>query len=235
MVHSAVRHAKLIGMAPKDNDLPAAGESRNLLIDGPAGRLEALLAMPREAPRGFCVACHPHPLFGGAMSNKVVYTLASCALKAGLAALRFNFRGVGRSAGLYDEGRGETADALAAVDWLRSRLPEGAPLVLAGFSFGAYVSLRAAAQAHPAAQVSISIPFGRYVDNAEPPANPGCPWLAVHSTDDDVVSYEDTRKALEAYRPPARLVTFEGAGHFYHGRLTELADLVLPFLQEQIK
>ncbi|MFX4861169.1 alpha/beta fold hydrolase, partial [Acinetobacter baumannii] len=84
----------------------------------------------------FCVVCHPHPLFGGAMTNKVAYTLASCALKAGMAAARFNFRGVGRSTGLHDDGRGEVEDVLAVVAWMRQALP-AAECALAGFSFGA--------------------------------------------------------------------------------------------------
>jgi alpha/beta superfamily hydrolase len=221
-------------MSDNSADLPAPGQSRQLLIDGPAGRLETLLAVPRQdTPAGICVVCHPHPLMGGAMSNKVVYTLASSALQAGLLTARFNFRGVGRSEGSYDQARGETDDALAVVAWLRRRQPQ-APLVLAGFSFGAFVSLKAAAAAHPALQISVSIPFGKYVENADPPPNPGCPWLAVHSVDDDVVSYEDTLAVLQAYTPPPQLARFENAGHFYHGRLVELQQIVLPFLQQHL-
>ncbi len=215
-------------------DLPGPGETRQLLVDGPAGPLETQLSVPRQgAPAGVCVVCHPHPLYGGAMSNKVVYALASSAMQAGLLTARFNFRGVGRSAGRYDNARGETDDALAVTAWLRELLP-GMPLVLAGFSFGAFVSLRAAAAARPALQVSVSIPFGKYFDNAEAPPHPGCPWLAVHSVDDDTVNYEETRAALLAYTPPPQFVRFEDAGHFYHGRLTELQQAVLPFLQQQL-
>ena len=218
-------------MSDHPEAMPAPGESRSLLLDGPAGRLETLLAAPRQAQSaGICVVCHPHPLYGGAMSNKVVYSLASSALQAGLLTARFNFRGVGRSEGRYDQARGETDDALAVVAWLRGLLPR-APLLLAGFSFGAHVSLRAAAQAHPAALVSISIPFGHYVDGSVNPPHPGCPWLEVHSEDDEVVSYAESMAALKAYDPPPQLVRFEGAGHFYHGRLTELQEAVLPFVQ----
>ena len=215
-----------------DSPLPAPGESRELLIAGPVGNLEALIAMPRDVPtpRTFCVVCHPHPLFGGAMTNKVAYTLASCALKAGMAAARFNFRGVGRSNGLHDDGVGEVDDALAVVDWMRAALP-GADCVLAGFSFGAYVSLKAAEQARPKRLVSISPPFGRYMRANRHPAPPQCPWLVVHSRDDEVVSYEETRAALDTYEPPPQLVSFDGAGHYYHGRLTDLTDVVLPFLR----
>lgn len=222
-------------MPPNSIERPAPGQSLQLFVDGPAGRLETLLAAPRQPdPLGVCVVCHPHPQFSGTMSNKVVYALASSALQAGLLTARFNFRGVGRSAGAYDHARGETDDVLALAAWLRQLLPQ-APLVLAGFSFGAYVSLKAAAQARPAMLVSASIPFGGYIeDAAAPPPHPGCPWLAVHSVDDDVVNYEQTRATLLAYQPPPQLVRFEGAGHFYHGRLTELQQAVLPFLQQHL-
>ncbi|MBV8063386.1 MAG: alpha/beta fold hydrolase [Nevskia sp.] len=213
---------------------PAAGETRQLFVAGPAGRIETLLAAPRQAPTAVCVVCHPHPLFGGAMSNKVVYSLASSALQAGALTARFNFRGVGQSEGVHDHARGEIDDTVAVVEWLRRLLP-GAPLALAGFSFGAYVSLAAAARLAPALLLSVSVPLsGEYIDGAAPPPRPGCPWLALHGTGDEVVDYERTRAALLAYQPPPRLATLEGAGHFYHGRLTELQQLVLPFLQEQL-
>jgi alpha/beta superfamily hydrolase len=217
------------------DSLPAAGESRTELIRGPAGLIEASFAGPRQplARPGYALICHPHPLLGGALSNKVVYTLASCAQKAGLYALRFNFRGVGRSEGLHDEGRGETDDTVFLAEWLRERLPAG-PLVLMGFSFGAWVSTNAAARLDPLAQVSIAPPFAKYFDHLPKPARPRCPWLVVHSTDDDVVDYETTRTMLDTYDPPPQLVTFDGAGHFYHGRLNDLTDVVLPFLQTRL-
>jgi alpha/beta superfamily hydrolase len=214
------------------SEFPAAGEMREVLLPGPVGRLEALIAAPRtpRSPAGFCVVCHPHPLFGGAMTNKVAYTLASSALQAGLVAVRFNFRGVGRSEGQYSDARGETDDVLAVVEWMRARMP-GAPVALAGFSFGAYVSLKAAATVHPVLQISVSVPFGRYVDSAPPPPRPDCPWLALHSRDDEVVSYEETAAVLRTYSPPPEQVTFEGAGHFYHGRLGDVREAVLPFIE----
>lgn len=215
-------------------DLPPPGATRELLIPGAAGAIETLLAAPRETPRrGFAVICHPHPLYGGAMSNKVTYALASVALKAGLYALRFNFRGVGKSEGRHDEGRGETEDTLLLVDWMRQRLGADAPLLLAGFSFGAFISLRAAAQARPRLQISIAPPFdGREVYvRAPPPARPDCPWLVVHSRDDELVDYEDTAAALQRYVPPPELATLDGAGHFFHGRLAELQQIGGEFIE----
>lgn len=215
--------------------LPAAGQSLEQLLEGPAGVIETLIAAPRgpAPPRGYAVICHPHPLFGGAMSNKVTYTLASIALKAGFYALRFNFRGVGRSAGLHDEARGETEDTLWLAEQLRARLP-GLPLLLAGFSFGSFVSLKAAAAARPAALISIAPPFGKYFGGEAPPPHPGCPWLVVHSRDDEVVPFAETEDILRQYRPMPEIHIVDGAGHFFHGRLQEITDVALPFLQRHL-
>lgn len=209
-------------------NIPAPGAAETLLLPGPAGAIETLVAVPDAAPRGVAVICHPHPLHGGALSNKVAYTLAACALKAGFVAARFNFRGVGRSQGTHDEGRGETDDTLAVAAWLRGQRP-GAPLLLAGFSFGAFVSLKAAARARPALQVSIAPPF-KYFEAEPLPPRPEAPWLVVHGRDDEVVDYAGTRAVLERYQPPPELVTLDGVGHFFHGRLRDLEAALGDFL-----
>ena len=213
-------------------DWPVPGETIEVLPRGPAGRIEALLSAPKvpASPAGFAVVCHPHPLMGGAMSNKVAYTLASTAQKAGLYALRFNFRGVGRSEGLHDEGRGETDDVLFLVEWMRQRLP-GARLVLMGFSFGAFVSVKAAARAQPYLQVSIAPPFSKYFNEPLPP-RPDCPWLVVHGRDDEVVDYASTVEVLNGFEPPPQLVSADGVGHFFHARLGDIQNAVLPFIKE---
>ncbi|WP_348817636.1 alpha/beta fold hydrolase [Fontimonas sp. SYSU GA230001] len=205
------------------------------MIPGPAGRIEALLAAPLQprVPPVFAIVCHPHPLFGGAMSNKVAYMLAASAQKSGVYALRFNFRGVGRSEGRHDGGHGETDDVEFLVHWMHERLP-GARVVLMGFSFGAWVSVRAARHLHPVAQVSIAPPFGKYVGDEAVPQRPPCPWLVVHGLDDEVVDYGNTKAVLDAYDPPPELVTLDGVGHFFHGRLTELGGIVQAFLQRQL-
>lgn len=210
-------------------ELPLPGRAETLLLEGAAGRIETLAAMPPQAPAGLAVVCHPHPLHGGALSNKVAYTLASCALKAGMVAARFNFRGVGQSEGKHDEGRGETEDTLAVIAFLRGQRP-GLPLLLAGFSFGAFVSLKAAARAAPALQVSIAPPF-KYFAHEHRPVRPAAPWLVVHGRDDEVVDYGETCAALAAYEPPAELVTLDGVGHFFHGKLGELERAVGDFIQ----
>jgi uncharacterized protein len=218
------------------SSLPAAGTTVESLIPGPAGRIEALWSAPAQplAAPAVAIVCHPHPLYGGAMSNKVAYMLATTAQKAGLHALRFNFRGVGRSEGVHDRGRGETEDVIFLAGWLRERLPQ-ARLALMGFSFGAWVSVRAAQSLQLRLQVSIAPPFGKYVGDEAVPPRPDCPWLVVHSRDDEVVDYAQTRAVLDAYQPPPELVTLDGAGHFFHGRLTELGAIVLPFVQQHLR
>lgn len=207
----------------------ATGGSADVLLPGPAGRLEAIVASPRGSLAGVCVVCHPHPLLGGNLQNKVVWTLANAALKCGLRTARFNFRGVGRSESLFDDTVGETEDALAVAAALRASAP-GLPLVLAGFSFGGHVALKAASRTDTAALITIAPPMGRYLNNTQPPAHPRTPWLAAHSADDDVVSYDETRAAFATYDPPPAFVHFDGAGHFFHGRLGELDTAVRGFL-----
>lgn len=226
-------------MSPSPLVLPAAGETAKLLLSGPAGLIEALLSVPRDGQvMGACVICHPHPLFGGAMSNKVVYTLASTAGKAGLVSLRFNFRGVGHSAGLHDEGRGETDDVVWLAEQLKVLLPAGTPLLLAGFSFGAFVALKAASRVRAAALMSVAPPFSAtraiYAEGDSPPPAPGCPWAVIHSRDDDTVAYADTASVLARYQPPPRLTTVDGAGHFFHGRLGEVSDCFAALIAELV-
>lgn len=211
--------------------LPEAGSSARILLPGPAGSIEAEVALPQQSAEtpGFAVVCHPHPLYGGALTNKVAYALASAALQCGFAAARFNFRGVGKSTGPHDGGRGETEDTLAVIAWMREQLPQ-ARLVLAGFSFGAFVSLKAAAQARPALQISIAPPF-KYFSGEPRPPRPDCPWLVIHGLDDEVVDYSGTKSELDQYAPPPELVTMDGVGHYFHGRLGDLSEAVTGFIR----
>lgn len=205
-------------------------------LPGPAGPLQALIETPVIEGEGlqpvsaFAVVCHPHPLYGGSLDNKVVYTVARALEQLGAPAIRFNFRGVGASAGSYDAGRGETADALAVIAYGRRRWPNAA-LWLAGFSFGAAVAVRAAGEAVPQRLIAVAPGITTIaVTDAAPPA---CPWLIVHGDADEVVPLEAVRAWADTLSPAPQMRVVPGASHFFHGRLNELRDEVLAFMASQ--
>jgi uncharacterized protein len=216
----------------------APPRAERIAIPGPAGALQALIEMPAEETHGphgvaaFGVVCHPHPLYGGTLDNKVVYTLARAFQQRGAPAIRFNFRGVGDSAGSYDDGRGEAADALAVIDWGRRRWPDAA-VWLAGFSFGGAIAVRIAAQAKAARLVAVA----PAVDRIDPAgaARPLCPWLIVQGDADDVVApaavlgWARSLEAAPGVRAP-QLQVLQGVGHYFHGRTSQLRDVVLAFM-----
>ena len=193
-----------------------------VVIPGPAGDLQAMWGAGTAGDGRVAVVCHPHPLHGGSMDNKVVTTLLRTWRDAGVATLRFNFRGTGASAGVHDEGRGEIDDLLAVVAWLRD-LQGCHRLQLAGFSFGAWVAAAAAAR------LPRDVRLERLVLVAPPVQYEGFAALAVpagtlvvQGEADDVVDPAAVR-AWVASRPlPPELLSFAEAGHFFHGRLTEL-------------
>ncbi len=210
--------------------------AERLAIPGPAGALQALIETPQAeegapaAPvRTFGVVCHPHPLYGGTMDNKVVYTVARAFQQCGAPAIRFNYRGVGTSAGTYDEGRGESADALAVIEYGRRRWP-GAALWLGGFSFGGAVAVRAASAAAPQRLVLIAPAVTRIDVSAE--AAPACPWLVVQGDADEMVPTAQVLAWARALRPEPAIALLPGAEHFFHGRINELRDAVLAFLAQ---
>ncbi len=194
------------------------------LIPGPVGDLEVILEAPAE-PRGLAVICHPHPLYQGTMLNKVVHTLARAWIGLGCAAVRFNFRGVGQSGGQYDEGDGETQDALAVLQWARQQQPTG-PWFLGGFSFGAMIAYRAAQQIQPTGLVTVAPAVDR-LGAAGP--QPQCPWLVVHGDADELVPIEGVMTWLNELEPGPELAVLADAEHFFHGRLVELRSLVTDF------
>jgi alpha/beta superfamily hydrolase len=194
------------------------------LLVGPAGALEVAIDRPEAPPQGCAVIAHPHPLHGGAMTNKVVQTLARAAVLEGLLAVRFNFRGVGRSEGVYDEGRGELDDLLAVV---RAEAAEG-PLVLAGFSFGAFVTSHAVERLHAEGRalrqvVLVGTAASRF--NVAPIAQElHARTLVVHGELDDTVPLSSV---MDWARPQVLPVTVVPAGgHFFHGQLPMLRELV---------
>lgn len=200
---------------------PGYGETRQGELDGPAGKLQLEAGAPEGEEAGIAVICHPHPQYGGTKDNKVVFTLARACRAAGLVSLRFNFRGVGDSGGSYDAGKGETEDALAVADWA-AKQTQGKHLVWAGFSFGAAVALRAAMQRQPAGLLTVALPTA-YFEQKLP--RPDCPWLAVYGDADEVLDPLAAMQSLDKLKPAPALETFAGAGHFFHGRLTELGDV----------
>jgi len=189
------------------------------LIDGPAGPLEIAFQQPATAATALALICHPHPVHGGTMDNKVVQTLAKAFLELGYATMRFNFRGVGKSAGSFDEGIGETEDAAAALAWARAQVSPSLPLIAAGFSFGCFVQSRLLPRSQPQQLVLVGPAVSRF-QLAEVPKD----TLVVHGEEDDVVPLD---AVMTWARPQGLPVTvFPGTGHFFHGRLTELKSMV---------
>lgn len=204
-------------------------QTQYLTLQGVAGAIQVALDQPAagSALRGTAVICHPHPLYGGTMDNKVVQTLARAFVQCGWRAVRFNFRGVGSSQGVHDEGRGETADLLAVVQQVA---PEG-PLALAGFSFGSFVMNQALPTLWPTRQIEklvyVGAAAGRFTVRELPPEAHER-TLVVHGELDDTVALADV---MDWARPQALPVTVvPGGSHFFHGQLPLLKSLVVRHL-----
>jgi uncharacterized protein len=209
-------------------------ESRNFFLEGPAGRLEAILWTPPAAahPPLAAVVCHPHPLFGGTMHNKVVYQAAKSLDVLGIPVLRFNFRGAGLSGGVHDRGRGELGDVRAALDFLADGFP-GAPLLLAGFSFGSWVGMRAGCE-DP--RVSHLIGLGIPVNSSDFSFLRQCnkPKLFVHGSNDEHGAIEKVKALVSTLPGDNRLVVVEGADHFFAGKLDQLSRAINTWLTGDI-
>ncbi|MFM8576409.1 MAG: alpha/beta hydrolase [Limnohabitans sp.] len=200
--------------------------TQKITLQGRAGAIEALLDLPAGAPCGTAVIAHPHPLFGGSMSNKVVQTLARAFVQTGWRALRFNFRGVGASEGAYDEGRGEAADMLEVI---RQQAPEG-PLALAGVSIGAFVTSHAVAGIAPRQPDKIVLVGTAASRFAVAPLAPELHerTLVLHGEQDDTVALSSV---MDWARPQGLPVTvIPGVEHFFHGQLPLLKSLVVRHL-----
>jgi alpha/beta superfamily hydrolase len=186
------------------------------------GVLEGAVDGDAPSPSAVAVLCHPHPLQKGTMQNKVVTTLARAFVRLGATAVRFNFRGVGSSAGSHGDGIGERDDALAVVAWSRERWPD-ARLYLGGFSFGAATALAIAARAAPHGLITVAPPVDRL------PADfvaPTCPWVLVQGSADDVVVPEPVLAWCARLAAPPRVVLADGVGHYFHGHLAVLSEAV---------
>lgn len=200
------------------------------LIDGPAGNLEMVLEIPSEAPPTACsVICHPHPVHGGTMTNKVVHTLARAFVTEGFASLRFNFRGAGKSEGSFDDGKGEVDDVLAAIAWLKAKYPD-LTMWLAGFSFGGAMAIHAAVKVGAAGLVSVAPAIYRFAGDGT--SLPECPWLIVQGDQDELVDINETIEYVNSIQPGPQLAVFPEAEHFFHGRLVELRHTVATFIKD---
>ena len=195
------------------------------LLRGPVGKIECAIDLPQpecERPATIII-CHPHPLHGGTMHNKVVTILERSMRELGLRTVRFNFRGVGESEGEHDDGYGETDDLFTVAEWVRRTRPEDS-LWLGGFSFGSYISLRAAQNLDIGQLITIAPPADRYAFDCL--NHPDCPWLVIQGDEDDVVSSDCVRTWVNGIKPQPELIVMEEAGHFFHRRLMDLRGLL---------
>lgn len=201
-------------------------ESTNFFLEGPAGKLEAVLWTPAHGalPKFAAVVCHPHPLFGGTLHNKVVYQTAKALDSCGGAVLRFNFRGAGQSEGKHDRGVGELEDVRAAVEFLAEKYPE-VPLLVAGFSFGCWVGLRVGCED---ARVKRLIGVGAPVNASDFSYLEKCskPKLFVHGSNDEFGDVRKLEKIVDGLPGEKKLVVVEGVDHFFKAKIEELGKAI---------
>ena len=196
------------------------------LIDGPAGKLEVLSVEAEENNRPekpVAVVCHPHPLYGGSMTNKVVHILSAGLRDMGIPSVRFNFRGVGQSEGSFDDGVGEAEDMLAVVNWARKQHPKK-PLWLCGFSFGAYVALRGHVDAETERLLLIAPPVSMYPFADLPKVE--VPWMVIQGGQDEVISAQAVSDWVQSQENDPQLIWSDEADHFFHGRLNFIRESV---------
>jgi uncharacterized protein len=222
-----------------ENVIGSNASIRSLFIQGPAGRLEALLNSGASNPTHAAVICHPHPLFGGTLHNKVVFHTMKALNSFGFPVLRFNFRGTGLSQGEHDYGNGEVGDVRAALGWLEAEYH--LPLLFAGFSFGAAVgSLAACADARVQAVIAVGTPVGPVVGDSEVARAytfdflKKCvkPKLFVSGSRDQFAPREKLQALVASVPEPKKLVVIEGADHFFEGRLGELRAAIESWIRE---
>ncbi|WP_266156326.1 alpha/beta hydrolase [Dyella silvatica] len=206
-------------------------QAASFTLSGPSGKLETIsdVAEPPTARRGVAIICHPHPLQGGTMHNKVVTMVERALRESGLDTVRFNFRGTGDSEGSFDDGNGEGDDLAAVVDWVRRVRPSDA-LWLAGFSFGSYVTIRNAVRLRADALISIAPPAGRWpFETIELPTSP---WLVVQGEEDEVVEPQAVFDWIDSMQDPPELIRMPETSHFFHRRLMDLRGAVKHAVRE---
>lgn len=190
-------------------------------IEGKAGQLELVISHPTDASvNGLAIVCHPHPLYGGTLYNKVVTAMVKTYQALNLATIRFNFRGAGESAGQYSHGQGECDDLFSVIAYAQKEWPIAA-LYLAGFSFGAYVATRVACQMNPTHLLTIAPPVRNFVMQD---LHPTCPWALVQGDQDEIVATNDVYAFAASRRHPPDIIRMPTATHFFHGQLKELQE-----------
>ncbi len=208
-------------------------ERGEFLLRGPVGMLECATDVPEpdcERPATIII-CHPHPLHGGTMHNKVVTILERSMRELGLRTVRFNFRGTGESEGEHDDGYGEIDDLFAVAEWVRRTRPQDS-LWLGGFSFGSFITLRAALNLDIGQLISIAPPTDRYAFDCL--NHPDCPWLVIQGDLDEVVSIDNVRAWVDCVKPSPDLIVMEEADHFFHRRLMDLRGLLKNGVRDQL-
>jgi alpha/beta superfamily hydrolase len=208
-------------------------EHSEFLLRGPAGLIECAVDAPEECDErwGSIIICHPHPAHGGTMHNKVVTILERSMRELGLRTVRFNFRGVGMSEGLFDDGYGETDDLFAVAEWVRRTRPNDS-LWLGGFSFGSYITTRAALNLDVGQLISIAPPIDRYAFEAL--HHPECPWLVVQGDEDELVNVDIVSNWVGKLKPPPELMIMQKADHFFHRRIMDLRGLLKNGVRENL-
>ena len=221
--------------------IPTNSTIRSLFLEGPAGRLEALLNAGAENATHAAVVCHPHPLFGGTLHNKVVFHAMKALSSFGFPVLRFNFRGAGLSQGEHDHGIGEIDDVSIALDWLDSEFH--LPIIFAGFSFGAAVGLRAAcADPRVRATIGLGVPVAPVAADTEEPRaytyeflqTCNKPKLFVSGARDQFGPRAKLEVLVASLPAPKKLVLIEGGDHFFEGRLREMRETIEAWVKEAV-
>jgi uncharacterized protein len=204
------------------------------MVQGEAGNLEICVDPPLTSPRKLMgIICHPHPLYAGTMSNKVVTTVMRVFQRLDIVPVRFNFRGVGQSEGKYDDAKGELNDLRTIIQWTKQEYPDY-QLMLAGFSFGSYIAMKIATEVHPRVLITIAPPVHHFHFNALPPVH--FPWIVVQGEADEVVPPEEVFVWLDSLTIKPIIIRMSDASHFFHGQLIILQDKLMhelsPFLPE---
>ena len=216
-----------------NTQIPFPEKESYLILNGDSGNIE-LLACPKnqkllEASKTNAIAiiCHPHPLHGGTMNNKVVFTLHKAFFDSGYATVRFNFRGVGRTEGVHDNGIGEANDLQTVINWVKSTNPN-CEIVLAGFSFGAFISFKTSKTIDCKGLVTVAPVIHHQDYNKYLPLS--CPWLAVGAELDDIIPAQQLADWITENTSEVNFIEISGCDHFFHGKLPELKSAVIAWL-----